>query len=106
MSINVYDSNDNIVGQVSYNTNLDYWDGRNYTNGGTGLHKGLTRLANGDYVLIHGSQWQGSSDHAEIISEEQALQEILSSNNHDLLKEEKFSELNELYEKSMIKEME
>lgn len=104
--ISVYNSEGDVIGQVEYNDNLDYWDGRNYTNGGTGLHKGLTRLSTGEYVLIHGTQWQGDRDHAETISAERALQEILKSENQSLLKEKKFSELNELYSKTMAGEME
>ena len=37
--INVFDDN-NIIARVNYNSNLDYYDGHNYTNGGVGLHKG------------------------------------------------------------------
>ncbi len=84
--VNVYNEGE-IIGEVKYNTNLDRWDGRNYTSGSTGRHKGLTRLKNGQFVLIHGTQWQGERDTAEIITPEQALQEILKSGNLDLLKE-------------------
>lgn len=86
-----------IVGRVRYNAILDYWDGRNWSNGGTGRHKGITKLKNGEYVLIEGTQWQGEKDFAFIIDKERALQEILKSGNYDLLKLKKWKELNNLY---------
>lgn len=97
--VNVYDENANIIARVNYNENLDYWDGRNHTCGSTGKHKGLTRLKNGDFVLIYGSQWQGDRDSAEIITKEQALQEILKSGNDSLL--EKFN----LNDKNLLQEV-
>ena len=103
--VNVYEDGD-VIARVRYNQNLDYWDGRNWTNGGVGRHKGLTKLRDGRYVLIHGTDWQGEKDWAEIISAEQALQEILKSGNHDLLETKKFRELKELYEKQMVDEEE
>ena len=50
--------------------------------------------------------WQGERDWAEIITPEQALQEILKSGNMELLEEERFSELKALYEKTIIQEEE
>jgi len=102
--VNVYDGNNNVVARVRYNSCLDYWDGRNWTNGGVGRHKGLTKLKDGRYVLIHGTQWQGEKDWAEIITPEQALQEILKSGNTELLETKKYRELKELYEKTMVQE--
>ena len=102
--VNVY-KGDKIVARVRYNQNLDYWNGRNWTNGGVGLHKGLTKLRNGRFVLIHGSQWQGEKGWAEIISPEQALHEILASGNTELLNKKKFAELKKLYkEKHLLEE--
>ena len=40
-----------------------------------------------------------------IISKEKALQEILSSGNNDLLDDNKFKELNDMYEKLCIEEI-
>ena len=95
MSIPVYDGEE-IVATVSYNDNLDYWDGNNNTNGGVGLHKGLTRLKkSGKYVLIHGTQWQGSRHYAEIVTKQQAVREIIASGNNELF--ERYPELNEVY---------
>jgi len=102
--VNVYDGNNNVVARVRYNSCLDYWDGRNWTNGGVGRHKGLTKLKDGRYVLIHGTNWQGEKDWAEIITPEQALQEILKSGNTELLETKKYRELKELYEKTMVQE--
>jgi len=82
--INVYDG-EKIIGRVKYNNNLDYWDGHNWTCGSTGRHKGLTRLKDGRFVLIHGTQWEKERDWAEVISDERALQEILKAGNNELL---------------------
>ena len=92
----VYDEENNIIARVEYNNNLDYWDGRNNTNGGVGYHKGLTKLKNGQYVLINGTQWQGDKDSARIISAKEALQLILHSGNEELLERKKFKDLKEL----------
>ena len=104
--VNVYDENGNVVARVRYNANLDYWNGRNWENGGTGRHKGLTKLKDGRYVLIHGTDWQGEKDWAEVITPEQALQEILKSGNTELLETKKFKELKRLYEEMMVEEVE
>jgi hypothetical protein len=104
--VNVYDENGRVIAMVEANNNLDWWDGSNWTCGSTGRHKGLTRLADGRYVLIHTTQWQGERDYAEIISEKQALQEILEADAVELLEEPKFAELKKLWEESKIKEME
>ncbi len=81
----VYDGNE-IISRVKYNDALDYWDGRNWTCGSTGHHKGITKLKDGRFVIIYGSNWQGERDYAEVVTEEEALQEILASGDSDLLK--------------------
>lgn len=72
--INVKNANGKIVARVEYNHNLDKWDGNNYCRG-VGRHLGLTRLRNGNYALIHGTQWQGEEDSAEEIMRDDALQQ-------------------------------
>jgi len=104
--INVYDDDGNIVGRVNFNRNLDRWTGSNWTSGSTGHHKGLTRLSDGRYVLIHTTQWQGEQDHAKVILPEDALQEILAADNESLLDEPKFADLKELLALSIVEEME
>lgn len=99
MRVNVYGDNREVIARVKYNACLDYWDGRNWTCGSTGRHKGLTKLKDGTYILIHGTDWQGEKDFAEIIGKKQALQEILKSNNLDLLQLKKYKELKDLYKK-------
>jgi len=101
--VNVYENNE-VIARVRYNSNLDFWDGRNWSNGGVGRHKGLTKLKDGRYVLIHGTDWQGEKDWAEVISAEAALQEILRAQRLELLETKKFKELKELYAKTMIEE--
>lgn len=83
--VNVYEDG-RVIARVEYNSNLDFWDGRNWTCGSTGRHLGLTRLRkSGQYVLIHGTDFQGEQDSAEIITEEEAYQAIISSGNIELL---------------------
>jgi hypothetical protein len=101
--VNVYDG-DKVVGRVEYNNNLDRWDGSNYTSGSTGRHKGITRLRDGRYVLIHGTQWQGEQDSAEVIGAEEALQEILQADCAELLEEARFAELKEIWAETLIEE--
>jgi len=100
--VNVYDG-EKVIARVKYNNNLDVWNGRNWQSGGTGHHKGLTQLVDGRFVLIHGTQWQGERDWAEIISKDRAIQEILKSGDEDLL--DKYG-LRKEAEKYLIKEVE
>ena len=82
----VYD-NGVCVARVQYNNALDFWNGSNWTSGSTGRHLGITRLKKTkQFVLIYGTQWQGERDYGEIVSDEEALQAILRSNNDALLK--------------------
>jgi len=92
----VYDGED-IVAHVKYNSNLDYWDGRNYTCGSTGRHLGITVLKDGRFVLIHGTQWQGERSHAEIVPAEEALRAIIRTDSTELLESPRFKALQELY---------
>ena len=98
--VNVFDEDGEIIGQVAYNSNLDFWDGRNWTNGGTGRHSGLTQLADGRFVLIHGTQWQGEKDTAEVITPERALQEVLRAG----VDVKEWPELEMIYNEKMIQE--
>ena len=100
--INVYD-NEKIIARVKYNDNLDVWDGKNWRSGGIGLHKGLTQLQDGRFVLIHGTQLEGQRDWAEVISSSRAIQEILKSENEGLL--DKYG-LRKDAEKNLLKEKE
>ena len=96
--VNVYDGNNNIIARVRYNQNLDFWDGRNWQNGGPCRHKGITKLKDGRYVIIIGTDWQGERDHAYVVNAHEALQEILKSGNIELLETKKFAELKKLYQ--------
>lgn len=99
--VKVYDRNMEIIANVDYNNNLDYWTGQNWQNGGTGKHRGLTQLEDGRLVIIYGSDWQGTKDYGEIISKAEAIQEIVDSGNEELLEE---FNLTEEYEQTMVKE--
>jgi hypothetical protein len=95
--VNVYKNEfceGSVVSRVRYNSNLDFWNGSNWSNGGVGRHLGLTKLKTGDYVLIYGTDWQGERDFGVLVSAEDALQAILKSQNLDLLKTKKFNDLN------------
>ncbi|MBT9168971.1 MAG: hypothetical protein DDT19_02323 [Syntrophomonadaceae bacterium] len=105
--VNVYageEYREEIIARVRYNDNLDYWTGSNWQNGEVGMHKGLTKLKDGRYVIIIGSQWQGARDYAYVVSAEEALREIVRSGNTKLLETEKFTELKKLQEESLIEE--
>lgn len=103
--VKVYNTNLEVVAEVEYNNNLDVWTGSNWQNGGTGLHLGITRLEDGRFVLIHGTDWQGRKDHAEIISEKQAYQNI-KKYDESLLTDPDYPEFHELrkYDKELSKE--
>jgi len=88
-----------VLGRVNCNYNLDYFDGRDWNCGCTGMHAGLTIARDGTYILIHGSQWQNDRNWAEYITMFQALKTIVETDNLDLLQEGRFKELRELYEK-------
>lgn len=102
--VNVYDNEyceGGVIARVRYNATLDYWDGRNWTNGGTGMHKGLTKLKDGRYVFIIGSQWTGSKDYGYVVDAEEVLDEILKSGNTELLDTKKYAELKGMYNELM-----
>ena len=84
------------IARVMYNTDLDYWTGENWQNGGVGCHKGITKLRDGRYVIIYGSQWDGDKDYGIIVSPQEALQEIVNARRTELLKTYKYKELAEL----------
>jgi len=103
---NQYDLDGDVIARVRYNQDLDFWNGRNWQNGGMGRHKGITKLKDGRYVIIIGSDWQGERDYAYVVNAHEALQEILKSGNIELLETKKFAELKKLYEKQMVQEEE
>jgi len=95
--VNVFDDEGNVIGRVRYNADLDFWDGRNWTSGSTGMHQGITKLKDGRYVLITGTQWQGEKDSAAVVTPEEALQAILKSGHAELLDTKKFKDLKKLH---------
>lgn len=103
--VSVYDDGE-VIATVKYNNNLDTWDGNDFNSGSTGRHKGLTRLKDGRYVLIRGTQWQGERDTGEIISADQALQEILQAEAAELLEKPMFAELKAMRDKTLATEWE
>lgn len=105
--INVYDENNEIIARVRYNNDLDYWDGQNHTNGGDFMHKGITKLRKLDkYVIIIGSGWQGQLDKAYVVSDKEALHEILVAGCDELLEQGRFKRLRDLCHASLDTEEE
>ncbi|MGL5711556.1 MAG: hypothetical protein ACRCX2_00935 [Paraclostridium sp.] len=107
--INVYESpsmESEIIARVRCNAKLDSWNGSNWCCGGTGFHKGITKLKNGKYVIIETSDWQNMKNFAYIVSEKEALQEILRSENQELLDTIKFKPLKKIMEANFCKEEE
>ncbi len=108
--VNVYENqhglilNGDVIARVRYNQDLDYWDGRNWQNGGVGRHKGITKLKDGRYVIIIGTDWQGERDCAYVVDAEEALQEILKAQRLELLDTKKFAGLKKLYEEKYLLE--
>jgi hypothetical protein len=92
----------NLVAVVKYNNDLDFWDGRNFSCGSTGRHLGITKLKDGRYVLIHGTDWQGERDYAEVVTDEEALNAIISTGHTKLLEKKKFKPLKKLYEEKYL----
>ena len=99
--VNVYNEGTEIIARVNYNDKLDIWNGSNFQNGGTGNHLGVTQLKDKRMVLIYGSQWEGVANTARVVSDTEALQEILKAEKEELI--DKFG-LRTLYEKTILTE--
>jgi hypothetical protein len=69
-----------------------------------GRHKGITKLKDGRYVIIIGTDWQGERGYAYVVDAEEALQEILKAQRLELLETKKFVELKKLYEEKYLLE--
>lgn len=95
--VNIYNSSNKVIGTVKYNNNLDTWNGGNYQNRGVGRHLGITKVSNGRYCLIFGTDWEGENDYAHLIPDEQAFQLIMKYN-QDLLDKDLFKELSRFKE--------
>lgn len=78
-----------VVARVTYNNVLDRWNGSNMQFRSTGVHGGITKLRREidgkRFVLILGSQWQGSVDYGYLIDDKEALSLILESEDEKLL---------------------
>lgn len=96
--IPVYDEDGNIVARVEFNNNLDYWDGHNYSCGSMGEHLGITRLKDGRFVIINGTDWQGQRDTAHIASKSDALAAVIRSGNEELMQKYFAAEVKKLDE--------
>jgi len=96
-TVNVYENEymDKVVARVQYNELLDVWNGSNWSNGGVGRHLGITKLRDGRFVLIHGTQWDGEKDYGMIVTDAAALNAILQSDKEDLLSSKRFASLQE-----------
>lgn len=102
--VNVYNDDGELIATVKYNNNLDVWNGSNYQNGGTGRHLGITKLSDGTYVLIHGSDWQSELDYAEVITPKKAY-EVIMKYDESMLEWKAFAELKRFNEE-LLQEVE
>ena len=75
----------------------DFWDQQK---NGLSYHKELTRLEDGSYLMIEQRQWIEQESIGYPVSNEDALKEILLSNNLHLLNHPTFLDLKLLYEKT------
>lgn len=58
------------------------WNGNNHISVATGsqwLHQTLYRSRKGRYYIVHTSQWQGSTPHAEWVSPQEAARWLLAN---------------------------
>lgn len=110
MMIYVYDKNENVVASVRYNNNLDFWNGEFLSCGIKDMHKGLTKLEDGRYVLIYGSNVVNSKNVAEVVSDYQAYKEIMLSGSIELFLQDRFKDLlkfnQEPRKENLVKEVE
>ena len=78
--VKCYNGNE-VIGMVDCVYNLDYWDGSTHTPEIAGRHLGIGKTKDGRFFyLVHGAQWQGEKDYAELVGEEEAKQEVLRHN--------------------------
>jgi len=91
------------ISRVRYNNDLDCWDGSNFKGSGcgVGINKGITKMMDGRYVILYSSLFKGNKDYGLVVTEEDALLEIINSNNLHLLDRVKYRELRELYDFSI-----
>ena len=97
--VQLYDSEEKdaeIIGDVEYISCLDYLQGTNFYNGGTGHHLGFAQLADGRYYLVFGTDWREEMDRAYIVSKDRIVKEIIKSEQLDVLDD--YPELMELFE--------
>lgn len=83
--VNVYDDFQ-VIAVVEYNNNLDIFDGSQYSSGQCGHHEGLTKLKTGEFVLITATDYENQQDSACIISDKDAWNRIVETQNYDLFK--------------------
>ena len=101
----VYDDSPTVIGRVEYNEILDVWNGSNYQKGGTGYHLGLAMLKDGRPVLIHGTDWQGKRDYADVVTMAEAAQAVFETADPEtILAEPRFLKLREWITQNMVEE--
>lgn len=108
MAVKVFASpfSSQVVARVKYNDLLDRWNGSNWSGGAPGRHLGITKLRDGRFVLIHGTQWDSESNYGVVVSDREALNAILTADREDLLEEKRFEPLKTLAEEILILEHE
>lgn len=86
-----------LFASIPGHTEQEYWE---HQNNGLSCQKGITCLEDGSFLIIEQRQWIEQESFGYTISKEEALKEILLSDNLDLLDHPKFFELKILYEKT------
>jgi len=92
--VNVLDEEGKIIARVKYNSNLGKGNGNT-----DGYDDGITKLKDGRYVFIIGKKFNGDTVHAKIITDDEAIQEIIKREKFELLEDPRFQHLKVLYEK-------
>jgi len=99
--LSIYNNEDlkgKLIARVRNNTNLDYFNGEYWFNTEKGSHRGLTKLGDGRYVLMHSYDDESKRDYGYVITEKEALDEIIKAQRFDLFKTKKFKDLKKAYD--------
>ena len=86
-----------LFSSIPGHTEQDYWDQQN---GGLSYHKGITCSEDGNFLIIEQRQWVEQESFGYMITKEEALKEIIVSDNLHLLDHPLFFDLKLLYEQT------
>ena len=86
-----------LFASIPGHTEQDYWKQQN---NGLSFHKGITSMEDGSFLIVEQRQWIEQESFGYMITKEEALKEIIVSDNLHLLNHPKFYDLKVLYEKT------